>query len=128
MQQEDARLTHAAGAAVLWTVVDATIVLELAVRPGPPGRESGRPNAGATSRKLSVQLARSQVAEVLVRSETAHEVEAVARSVSDACQDELIPGSLPPADLSRSGGNEPDLGKHPLRGNVLIASRGSEHP
>jgi hypothetical protein len=68
------------------------------------------------------------IAEVLVRSETAQEAKAVAGSVSEACRDEFVPGSLPPADLSRSAGNEPDLCKHPLRGDVLIASRRSESP
>ena len=53
---------------------------------------------------------------------------AVARSVSEACQDEFVPGSLPPADLSRSGGNEPDLCEHPLRGDVLVAGRRFERP
>jgi hypothetical protein len=33
---------------------------------------------------------------------------------------------VPPADLSRSGGNEPDLCEHPLSGDVLVASRRSE--
>jgi hypothetical protein len=35
---------------------------------------------------------------------------------------------LPPADLSRSGGNEPDLGEHPPRRDVLVAGRCFECP
>jgi hypothetical protein len=48
--------------------------------------------------------------------------------VSEAYQGEFVRGTLPPADLSRSGGDEPDLCEHPLRGDVLVARRRSECP
>jgi hypothetical protein len=48
--------------------------------------------------------------------------------VSGGCEGEFIPGSLAPADLTRSDRNEPDLCEDPLGGDVLVAGRSSECP